>query len=103
MVMFSRVLADWPPELCFELLKKANAALLPEGQLVICEPLCDENPDLGLTWEHSYLPYDDFGLFVYKPLSLYKRMLDEAGFDLVSVHPRDEATIHTVIIARKRD
>lgn len=101
MVMFSRVLADWPPELCQELLHKAHKALLPDGKLVICEPLSDENPDLAIVWEQSYLPYDDFGLQVYKPLSLYKQMLEKAGFQILSVHPRDDSTIHCVIISQR--
>lgn len=101
MVMFSRVLADWPPELCQELLHKAHRALLPDGKLVICEPLSDENPDLAIVWEQSYLPYDDFGLQVYKPLSLYQQMLEKAGFKILSVHPRDESTIHCVIVSQR--
>lgn len=100
-VMFSRVLADWPPELCKRLLKKAHKALADDGHLIICEPLYDHNPDLCLVWEHSYVPYDDFGLQVYKPLRLYERLLKETGFELVSVHPPDEGTIHCVIVARR--
>jgi SAM-dependent methyltransferase len=100
-VMFSRVLADWPPELCRELLKKAHDALDEGGRLIICEPLADENPALAVAWEHSYLPYDDFGLAVYKPLSAYESMLAEAGFRLVQVHPRDATTIHCVIVAER--
>ena len=100
-VMFSRVLADWPPELCKRLMEKAHQALCDDGHLIICEPLYDHNPDLCLVWEHSYLPYDDFGLQVYKPLKLYERLLKETGFELVSVHPPDENTIHCVIVARR--
>jgi SAM-dependent methyltransferase len=98
-VMFSRVLADWPPELCRELLKKARAVLGEGGRLIICEPLADENPALAIAWEQSYLPYDDFGLVCYKPLSMYEAMLAEAGFRVWSVHPRDISTIHCVIVA----
>ena len=101
MVMFSRVLADWPPELCRALLQKAHRSLQPGGRLVICEPLADQNPDLALSWEHSYLPYDDFGLNVYKPLSLYQKMLAETGFTVTAIHPRDDNTIHCVIVSEK--
>jgi SAM-dependent methyltransferase len=101
MVMFSRVLADWPPELCRALLQKAHRSLSPGGRLVICEPLADQNPDLALSWEHSYLPYDDFGLNVYKPLSLYQTMLAETGYTVTAIHPRDDNTIHCVIVAQK--
>lgn len=100
-VMFSRVLADWPPELCKRLLQKAHKALLDDGHLIICEPLYDHNPDLCLVWEHSYVPYDDFGLQCYKPLHIYERLLKETGFELISVHPPDEETIHCVILARR--
>ena len=101
MVMYSRVLADWPPELCRELIKKAHAALLPGGKLIIAEPLADQNPDLAMSWEYSYLPYDDFGLLLYKNMSFYVQMLVENGFKVISVHPRDETTIHCVIVAQK--
>jgi hypothetical protein len=100
-VMYSRVLADWPPELCKRLLQKAHKALCDDGHLIICEPLYDHNPDLCLVWEHSYVPYDDFGLQVYKPLAVYERLLQETGFEVLSVHPPAEDTIHCVIIARR--
>ncbi len=102
-VMFSRVLADWPPELCRRLLLKAHKALADDGHLIICEPLYDHNPDLCLVWEHSYVPYDDFGLQCYKPLALYERLLKETGFELISVHPPNEETIHCVLLARRLD
>jgi ubiquinone/menaquinone biosynthesis C-methylase UbiE len=100
-VMFSRVLADWPPELCRNLLQKAHAVLEPGGRLIVCEPLSDQNPDLAIAWEQSYLPYDDFGLQCYKPLALYQEMLGETGFRLLEVHPRNASTIHCVIIAER--
>jgi ubiquinone/menaquinone biosynthesis C-methylase UbiE len=100
-VMFSRVLADWPAELCRELLKKAHAVLEPGGRLIICEPLADQNPALAIAWEQSYLPYDDFGLEVYKPLAAYQELLKETGFRILQVHPRDASTIHCVILAEQ--
>jgi ubiquinone/menaquinone biosynthesis C-methylase UbiE len=100
-VMFSRVLADWPPELCRELLKKAYGVLEEGGRLIICEPLADQNPALAIAWEQSYLPYDDFGLQVYKPLSAYLEMLEETGFRILEIHPRDASTIHCVIVAER--
>lgn len=100
-VMFSRVLADWPPELCRELLKKAHAVLEDGGRLIICEPLADQNPALAIAWEQSYLPYDDFGIQVYKPLSAYEEMLAETGFRIVQIHPRDATTIHCVIVGER--
>jgi hypothetical protein len=100
-VMFSRVLADWPPELCSSLLEKAHAVLESGGRLIVCEPLSDQNPDLAVAWEQSYLPYDDFGLQCYKPLELYKEMFGATGFRLLEVHPRDASTIHCVMVAER--
>src|SRR5262249_1587422 len=66
LVMFSRVLADWPPEVCQRLLAEAYAALDDGGRLLVVEPFRDHNPALALAWEHSYLTYDDFGAYTYK-------------------------------------
>ncbi len=101
MVMFSRVLADWPPDICRMLLEKAFASLTPGGRLLIAEPLRDSNPNLAIAWEHSYLPYDDFGAWVYKPMGDYVKMLEEIGYVEIDGSPRDESTIHSVILARK--
>lgn len=103
MVMFSRVMADWSPEVCRMLMIKSHAALKPGGKLVICEPMQDQNPNLAIAWEHSYLPYDDFGLGVYKPVSTYERLLRETGFKVLSIVPRDANTIHCVIVAQRID
>lgn len=100
-VMFSRVLADWPADTCRMLLRKAHRALSPGGRLIVCEPLTDENPALAIAWEHSYLPYDDFGYQVYKPLEVYRRLLRDSGFTRLQVHPRDKDSVHSVLIARR--
>ncbi|MDE3241236.1 MAG: methyltransferase [Nitrospirota bacterium] len=102
MVMFSRVLADWPRDTCRMLLSKAHASLRPGGRLVICEPLSDDNQALTIAWEHSYLPYDDFGCQLYKPLEIYRELLRETGFSLDKVHGRDRHSIHSVLIAKRR-
>lgn len=102
MLMFSRVLADWPRDTCRMLLTKAHAALRPGGRLVICEPLSDGNRALTIAWEHSYLPYDDFGYQLYKPLGLYRELLRETGFSLSKVHDRDRRSIHSVLVATRR-
>jgi hypothetical protein len=100
-VMFSRVLADWPDTLCRTLLQKAGAVLDEGGRVLICEPLADQNPALAIAWEQSYLPYDDFGLQVYKPLGRYQELLAETGFRVAEVYPRDAGTIHCVIVAER--
>ncbi|HZQ72418.1 MAG TPA: methyltransferase [Burkholderiales bacterium] len=101
MVRFSRVLADWPEEVCGMLLAKAHASLEPRGRVLICEPLADDNPALVFAWHFSYLPYDDFGVGVYKPAAAYRRLLADAGFRRVTVKPRDRESIHSVIVAAK--
>jgi ubiquinone/menaquinone biosynthesis C-methylase UbiE len=101
MLMFSRVLADWPQDVCRTLLAKAHDALSPGGTLLICEPLADENPALAVAWEHSYLPYDDFGYQLYKPLEIYRQLLQETGFALSKVHHRDKNSIHSVLLATR--
>ncbi len=101
MVQFSRVLADWPEDVCRSLLRKTWVSLSPGGRVVICEPLADDNPDLTLAWHFSYIPYDDFGIGVYKPLAKYEGMLGRQGFRLERVVRRDRNSIHSVIVAIK--
>ncbi|HKA91794.1 MAG TPA: methyltransferase [Haliangiales bacterium] len=99
-VLFSRVLADWPPDLCQKLINEAYASLTPDGVLVVCEPLRDQNFELSIAWEHSYLPYDDFGAHTYKTTELYEWMMAVSGFGELTRHPRRES-IHGAIVARK--
>ena len=101
LVMFSRVLADWPPDVCRMLLRKARASLAPGGILLVAEPFRDQNPALSIAWEHSYLPYDDFGAYVYKTTGYYADLFAEAGFVELQSLPRDEGSIHGVMTARR--
>jgi SAM-dependent methyltransferase len=101
-VRFSRVLADWPQDVCRMLLAKARRALRPGGRVVICEPLADDNPELAFAWHFTYLPYDDFGLALYKPLADYLRMLAALGFGRPRVRRRSRDSIHSVIVARRK-
>lgn len=103
MVMFSRVLADWPPELCRTLLQKAHRALQPDGKVVICEPFEDDNMPLVVAFEQGYLPYDDFGANLSKPVARYLELLAETGFKVLSVHPRQADSVHGVIVAQRLD
>ncbi len=102
LVMFSRVMADWSPAVCRMLMHKAHAALAPGGHLLIAEPLRDQNPALSVAWEHSYLPYDDFGASVYKLTATYEQLLTETGFRLIATHPRLD-TIHSILVAERVD
>ena len=98
LVMFSRVMADWSPAVCKMLMQKARAALKPGGHLLIAEPMRDDNPDLSIAWEHSYLPYDDFGAYVYKLRDTYAALMAETGFRLLTEYGRQD-TIHSILIA----
>lgn len=100
LVMFSRVLADWSPAVCRMLLEKAFAALKPGGRLLVAEPFRDQNPGLSIAWEHSYLPYDDFGAYTYKPTTMYETMMAEVGFGEVKSYPRTDS-IHGVLLTQK--
>ena len=102
LVQFSRVLADWPEQLCRRLLAEAQASLVPGGQVVICEPLADDNPDLALAWHFSYVPYDDFGARLYKPLATYQRLLADLGFEPVHIRRKSQDSIHGVIVAQRK-
>lgn len=100
LVQFSRVMADWDSDVCRMLMKKSHAVLKKGGHLLIAEPLRDDNPDLSIVWEHSYLPYDDFGSYVYKYKKTYQDLLTETGFQLIAAHGRND-TIHSVLLSEK--
>lgn len=100
LTLFSRVMADWDSDVCRMLMQKARAVLQPHGHLLLAEPLRDENPDLSVVWEHSYLPYDDFGAYVYKLQGTYEELLGQSGFRLLETFGRD-STIHSVLLAER--
>jgi SAM-dependent methyltransferase len=99
-VVFSRVLADWDPAVCQMLLKKARAALLPGGSVVISEPFDDTNRDLALSWEFRYTFYDDFGVQTYKSIQQYRQMAKHAGFSDFEVIDRIDDTLYGVLTVR---
>jgi len=101
LVQFSRVLADWPDDVCQMLLAKAWQSLLPGGRVLICDPLADDNPDLTLAWESTYIAYDDFGVGVYKPLASYERLLTQVGFKILQVTRKHQDSTHAVIVAQR--
>jgi O-methyltransferase domain len=84
-IMFNRVLADWPADVCSMLFHKAKSALAPGGKLIINEPMADRNMDCSIAWEYRYVFYDTFGRATYKPLDVYRELLEQAGFHLVHV------------------
>lgn len=101
-VLFSRVLTDWAPDVCLELLSKARRALTPKGRVVINEALVDGNEDYALSWEFRYVFYDTFGRAMFKPLQVYRHLLEEAGFQLYRVTPMTDDAFYSVIEAQPR-
>ncbi len=101
-VQFSRVMADWDEDTCRMLVQKSWEALVPGGRLVICEPMTDDNPELAIAWEFGYIPYDDFGVELYKPFSTYQRLLDETGFTIIQSVRKTPETVHSVIVAQRQ-
>jgi SAM-dependent methyltransferase len=100
-VLWSRVLCDWPSEAVVSLLEKTRRALLPGGEIVICEPLVEGNEDLIIAWEFRYIFSDDFGVACYKTREEYEFLLRESGFEMCSFTPPDEDSFYSVIRARR--
>jgi precorrin-6B methylase 2 len=101
-VLFSRVLTDWTPEVCQMLFEKSARALEPGGRLVINEALVDGNLDYALSWEFRYLFYDTFGRVLFKPLTVYRDLLCQAGFEIVKFTPMSADAFYSVIEAERR-
>jgi predicted O-methyltransferase YrrM len=98
-VMFSRVLTDWAPDVCVQLLDKARRALGPDGRVVINEALLEGNIDYALAWEFRYIFYDTFGRAVYKSLDVYKTLLADAGLRIAKVTPMNDDAFYSVLEA----
>jgi SAM-dependent methyltransferase len=101
-VQFSRVMADWDENTCRMLMEKSHQALVPGGRLVICEPMTDDNRDLAVAWEFGYIPYDDFGVELYKPFSTYERLLNETGFTVIKSVRKTPDSVHSTIVAQRQ-
>lgn len=98
-VLFSRVLTDWTPPVCRMLLEKARRALARGGRLVINEAFAEGNADYFVAWEYRYIFYDTFGRVLFKPLEVYRQLLEETGFRIVSVSPMLDDAFYSVIVA----
>jgi predicted O-methyltransferase YrrM len=99
-ILFSRVLTDWTPSVCRMLFEKSRRALAPGGRLVINEALVEGNLDYAISWEFRYIFYDTFGRAMFKPLTVYERLLSEAGFRVVKVSPMLDDAFYSVIEAQ---
>lgn len=100
-ILFSRVLCDWPEEVCLRLLKMSYKALPSGGQLIICEPFRESNKAFSLVWEYRYLFWDNFGKGVFKRYKTYVKMLKSVGFEPISYTDPDDRGVYQVLIARK--
>jgi precorrin-6B methylase 2 len=98
-VLFSRVLTDWTPTVSKMLFEKSRRALAPGGRLVINEALVEGNLDYSVSWEFRYIFYDTFGRAMFKPLDVYRQLLRETGFEIVSVAPMLDDAFYSVIEA----
>jgi hypothetical protein len=98
-ILFSRVLCDWPPDVCLKLFQKSKRALFQGGKIVINEALLDGNIDLGITWELRNLFCDTKGRALWKPLEVYRNLLREAGFEIINVSPMIDDAFYSVVEA----
>jgi ubiquinone/menaquinone biosynthesis C-methylase UbiE len=98
-VLFSRVLTDWTPNVCKTLFEKARRALSPGGRLVINEAFAEGNRNYFVSWEYRYMFYDTFGRLLFKPLEVYRQLLEECGFRILSVSPMLDDAFYSVVVA----
>ncbi len=98
-ILFSRVLTDWTPSVCRMLFEKSRRALVPGGKLVINEAFVEGNLDYSISWEFRYIFYDTFGRAMFKPLDVYRKLLNDAGFKIAKVYPMLDDAFYSVIEA----
>ena len=98
-ILFSRVLTDWTPSVCKMVFEKVRRALAPGGRLVINEAFAEGNLDYCSSWEYRYIFYDTFGRVLFKPVGIYKTLLEEVGFRVLSVSPMLDDAFYSVLVA----
>jgi len=98
-ILFSRVLTDWTPSVCKMLFEKTRRALAPGGRLVINEAFAEGNMDYCTSWEFRYIFYDTFGRVLFKPVYIYRNLLEEVGFRVLSVSPMLDDAFYSVLVA----
>ncbi|MGD9591891.1 MAG: methyltransferase, partial [Candidatus Berkiella sp.] len=101
LILFSRVLCDWPDEVCDKLFKMSYEALNEGGTLIICEPFKNDNQNMMLVWEYRYMFWDSFGKAVFKDTTHYTKMLEKAGFSNFKISQPNKNYIYRVVSATK--
>jgi hypothetical protein len=79
--------------------QKSRRALAPGGKLIINEGFLEGNLEFSISWEYRYIFYDTFGRAMYKPLDVYRKLLAEAGFEIIKVSPMTDDAFYSVIEA----
>jgi hypothetical protein len=49
--------------------------------------MLEGNLEFSISWEYRYIFYDTFGRAMYKPLEVYRKLLSDAGFEIIKVFP----------------
>jgi predicted O-methyltransferase YrrM len=98
-VMYSRVLTDWTPTICKQLLEKAKNSLNPGGKIVINEAFNEGNWDYATAWEMRYVYYDTFGRHLFKSVNIYKQLFQEIGCKVTEYHPMLDHAFYSVLVA----
>jgi SAM-dependent methyltransferase len=101
LILFSRVLCDWPEEVCEKLIKMAYESLSEGGYIVIAEPFKELNQNLMLVWEYRYMFWDNFGKATFKESTTYQKLLEKVGFGNFRFSVVDDNYIYRVLKARK--
>ncbi|MER6172023.1 methyltransferase [Streptosporangium sp. NPDC001681] len=84
---FVRVLHDWPVSTARALLRKAHAALVPDGRILICEEFRTPDRLAGqFFWSYFLMGIDSCVSRLYE-IEHYVRLLEESGFRDVTVLP----------------
>lgn len=100
-VLFSRVLCDWPVDTTQKLLNMAYDSLNDHGRLIICENFMDNNHDMALHWEYIFMYWDQFTTGAIKSIAQYQNLLKEVGFAYSEFTPINDESVNRIIKAYK--
>lgn len=101
-ILLSRVLSNYPEDICKKILTMAFNALNVDGYIIICESFKEQQEDLVLSWEYRFLFSDDFGRELFKESKTYIKLLEQIGFSNCISYPPNNETVSQVIQAWKK-